>query len=461
MQPTGTVAAARPWPREPLDLRSRRISDVSSPVVAASDAQSKRARSSQSTTSVELCRSVVATAAAATASLATARSQRQLGQRRGLPTTSPRRTFIGRWRASRRGHAVSCRATTRDALINEVTAPAVLLVLAVLYGGNVPLLKTVELTAPLNLTAPELLSLRFVAASVVVLPWLVLNWKQVRPVLQPACELGFWLVVGYALQILGLEKTSVSTAAVATALTGPFVQALQIVVDKKPFVPFVGACSLGTLGGIALFATAPGGGENPLAPLIERILNFFPLLAQHPRLPHEALLSGVPGEALALGGVFFFAVHVWRSNAVVSEGDKTGELKGDDFEVGLASVQLVVATALCILWSFFDSPFTTSEQFTVLQRLDVNAWGQIAACGVLCTGIPALLELFAFKFVEPAIASLIYCTIPLWGTMLGVFFLHDSFGPQSIAAGLIILSCSFAPSAVELWEKREQASAES
>eukprot|EP00438_Fugacium_kawagutii_P033870 Skav201115 [mRNA] locus=scaffold185:369419:374706:+ [translate_table: standard] len=75
---------------------------------------------------------------------------------------------------------------------------------------------------------------------------------------------------------------------------------------------------------------------------------------------------------------------------------------------------------------------------------------QILACGVLCTGLPAVVELFAFNYVGPAVASLIYCTIPLWGTFLSVIFLDEKLGPQAIFAAGIILICSFAPSLMDL-----------
>eukprot|EP00913_Durusdinium_trenchii_P033914 g31746.t1 len=159
----------------------------------------------------------------------------------------------------------------------EATAPLVLLFMAILYGGNVPLLKTVELGAPLQLTGPELLALRFLTSTVVSVPFVVTNWRKVRAVLIPSVELAIWLFAGsgvtsastsdvevivkrihrYVLQILGLEKTSASTCAVASALTGPFVQILELLVDGKQIAPFVALCSAGTFSGIALFVTAP------------------------------------------------------------------------------------------------------------------------------------------------------------------------------------------------------------
>lgn len=277
--------------------------------------------------------------------------------------------------------------------------------------------------------------------------------------LAPAAELAVWLWIGYTLQILGLEKSSATTTSIATALTGPIVQVLELVIDRKPLSPLVAGCSVGTTLGIALFVTAPGSGvsglDSPLKPLVERMLNFFPLLAPSPKLPHEVLLAGVPGEALALLGAVIFAVHVWRCNRIVAEGDRTGRLSSDDFALALAAAQCIVTTLICMGLSFVDSPYPLGEQVAVLKRLGTEEWVRIAACGVLCTGLPSVLELFAFKVVDPAVTSLIYCTIPLWGTSLGVIFLHDSFGVQSIVAGLLILVCSLAPSAIDIFRAKQ------
>lgn len=338
--------------------------------------------------------------------------------------------------------------------LNKTTAPLILVVLAILYGGNVPLLKTVEMEAPLQLTGPELLALRFVSSTVVSLPFLATNWRKVGALLVPSTELAIWLFAGYALQILGLEKTSASTCAVASALTGPFVQILELVVDGKQFSPFVALCSAGTFAGIALFVSAPSLAEESL---FERFWNILKMIApQGGPLPHEAILKGVPGEALAIIGAFLFAVHVYRSNRLIEEGDPTGRVSGTDFAVGLAAVQLAAAAVICIVASAIDSPYSTAEQLRIAGRLQPRIWEEILVCGVLCTGLPAVVELFAFNYVGPAVASLIYCTIPLWGTFLSVIFLNEKLGLQAITAAAIILLCSFAPSLRELATESEE-----
>lgn len=307
----------------------------------------------------------------------------------------------------------------------------------------------------MDLTAGELLALRFIFAAAVAVPFFITNSKQVSTLVGPSTELAFWLFTGYVLQILGLEKTSASTCAVATALTGPFVQVLEFVVDKKEFTPLVVLCSAGTFAGLALFVSAPSmaAAEPPLRGLFERLWNILGLVEPRAPQPHEALLKDVPGEFLAVAGTFFFAVHVYRSNRLIAQGESEGAAdapKGDDLAVGLAAVQMVAAAAICVVASFIDSPYTTAEQFAIAERLSPQIWTQIVICGLLCTGLPAVAELFAFKFVGPAISSLIYCTIPLWGTLLSVLFLQEKLGPQAIAASGLILVCSLGPSVFTL-----------
>ncbi|CAJ1439487.1 unnamed protein product, partial [Effrenium voratum] len=86
-------------------------------------------------------------------------------------------------------------------------------------------------------------------------------------------------------------------------------------------------------------------------------------------------------------------------------GDPSGRVSGSDFAVGLAAVQLAAAAAICAVASWIDSPYSTAQQLAIAERLGPDVWGQIFACGVLCTGLPAIVELFAFNYVGPVLAS--------------------------------------------------------
>lgn len=227
-------------------------------------------------------------------------------------------------------------------------------------------------------------------------------------------------------------------------------QAMEIVVDKRPLSSTLLGCSAATIGGVALFVTAPvpapTGVEGVVKPLIDRLLGVLSMLKPS-GLPHQAWLAGVPGEALAFAGAFFFALHVWRCTKIISDGDRS---KTQDFAFALAGGQAILVVAFAAAFSYFDSVQSWDVQMAFFGRLGMSLWVQIAACGALCTGLPAILELFAFKVVDPAAAALIYCTIPLWGTCLSVIFLGDSFGLQSSIGGLIILAASMGPSVLEM-----------
>lgn len=352
------------------------------------------------------------------------------------------------------------KATTveNESWLNEVTGPLLLLVLAVLYGGNVPLLKAVETQAPIDLTAPEVLLLRFVTASILTLPWLLFNLDKAMAVWRPATELSFWLWAGYTFQIFGLEKTSASVAAITTALVGVTVQTLEVVIEGRSVKPLVIASSLGTIAGLSIFVTAPGAPAQPsIKSLVDRMLNLFSFLkAKSEPLPHEALLKNIPGEAIAVVGAVLFGVHVWRCNRIISAAENDTSPAGKDYELALAIVQCIVTTLFCLSLTIVDSPYSLQDQLAIAERLRPTVWLQIAACGVLCTGLPSVLELFAFKVVSPAVSSLIYCTIPLWGAVLGVVFLHDGFGPQSLLGAAIILMSSLTPSVMDMFGEKDR-----
>jgi len=336
--------------------------------------------------------------------------------------------------------------------LDKTTGALLLAVLAVLYGANTPLLKSVDSVAPLDLTSTELVALRFITAAAPLLPCLLLSLGSTWRALRPGLELGFWLWVAYSLQILGLEKLPASVATVLFALCGLMVQALDFALDGKPLSPAAVLSSLGALLGLVVFVTAPSGVRE------EETVGLFWVFAASLRkalegllkpapAPHEALLRDVPGEALVLLGTFFFAVHVWRSAALVpgaAPADEGQEAEGEDTSFGLAlgAVQLVVCAVLGVGLGLLDSTHPGRAQLAVVAGLDAGVWQRVAACGVLCTALPQTLELFALQVTPPAQAALIYCTIPVWGTALSVLLLGDPLAPQAVAGAALIVLCS-------------------
>lgn len=328
--------------------------------------------------------------------------------------------------------------------LNASSGAALLLLLAVLYGANVPLIKDIE-NAPLDINPPEVLALRFVTASLLVVPWVWANVEKATAVLMPAAELAFWLWLGYFLQILGLEKTPASITAITTALCGVTVQSLEFLLEGKPFRPVVVFSSLVNLLGLYLFVTAPV--QTGLRGFAHGFAALLPMWM--PPLRHEALFDFLPGEALAIAGAICFGIHVYRCNCILRDPENEETAAGKDFELALAIVQCILVTIVSLVVTTLDNPTPLMQQVGALGKLNPIMWLKIAACGIICTGVPSVVELYAFKVVRPEVASLIYCTIPLWGALLGVVFLRDGFTFQSILGGIMILGSSFAPSILE------------
>mmetsp|Transcript_57382 Transcript_57382/g.136390 ORF Transcript_57382/g.136390 Transcript_57382/m.136390 type:complete len:514 (+) Transcript_57382:85-1626(+) len=341
-------------------------------------------------------------------------------------------------------------------LLNAQTGAVLLFVLAVLYGANVPLLKVIETETQrifgAGVPGPEVLALRFVTTCGVCLPWFIFNFDKAKEALKPGFELALWLWLGYTGQILALGKTTAAITAISTSLVGVTVQGLEVLVEKQPVRPIIAFSSIGVMLGLYLFAGEPAalatGKKEPL------FQTFWQWLYAPPEHTHEVFLRGVPGEVMAIMGAIFFGVHVWRCNHVVTKADSKSA--DGEFEVALAIVQLFATTLLCLMFSWWDSPLSTLEQVNSIEKLGFDHWMRIAACGIVCTGVPSVLELFAFKVVPPAMAALIYCTIPLWGAGLGVVCLHEPFGFQSVVGALLILFCSLAPNVAGLSEQQHQ-----
>eukprot|EP00443_Scrippsiella_acuminata_P023233 CAMPEP_0115167746 /NCGR_PEP_ID=MMETSP0270-20121206/386_1 /TAXON_ID=71861 /ORGANISM="Scrippsiella trochoidea, Strain CCMP3099" /LENGTH=409 /DNA_ID=CAMNT_0002580371 /DNA_START=382 /DNA_END=1609 /DNA_ORIENTATION=- len=290
------------------------------------------------------------------------------------------------------------------AVLNKATAPLFLMVLAMLCGGNMPLLKSLQST---GLSPAAALILRFAA--------------------HPAArvELALFLSFAFSLQIMALGKIAASSCSVFLACTGVVVQVLELVFDGKVVSPPVGLASIGTLLGIVLFNAGPG----PVA-----------------TGPAE-LAGGVPGEVLALLSTTCLALHMWRS----SKKQPADEEDSEGFALALASFQCPLVLLFCVLLHAMMGTVSTQSMLAAASAMTPGSWAQAAACGLLCTGLPMLLEISAFQLVPASLTSLIYATTPVWGLMFAMLFLGEPCRLTSCGAGLLILACAAAPS---LWQTR-------
>jgi len=314
------------------------------------------------------------------------------------------------------------KAPSRDTLLlNASTAPLLLTVLAMLYGGNMPLLKSLQSS---GMSPVSSLILRFVMASLVALPVLMQHGRRARHVVLPACELAVYMSLAFTLQIMALGKVAASTCSIALACQGVVVQLLELLFDRKRVAPAVGFGSIGTLVGIALFNLGAGGA-----------------VAGSPAVP-----GGIPGEVLAILSTMLLALQVWRSSKM-QPSDEHGS--SDGLTSALAAAQCLLTLLFCTSLQMMAGTISPHSLLAMASAMTSRAWMQAAACGILCTGLPLHLEISAFQLVPASMSSLIYATTPVWGLVFAVLFLGEPCRLTSCAAGLLILACAIGPSLLQ------------
>jgi len=217
--------------------------------------------------------------------------------------------------------------------------------------------------------------------------------------------LGGLMLVGFVLQMIGIDSVTPSVSAFLTSLYVVFTALLSVKIsDRKPTRLMVGGVLLATLG--AGFIDGP---------------------------PH--IVWG-RGEILTVMCAFFFALHIIYTDSITK--------KLDPLAVTSTSFAVLVVGALTI-------GFVSSGGFAVAQI----AWHEGVVLPLLCLGLfgslACILMLNAFqKYLNPTHAAIIYSFEPVWATIYGWY---EGMVSVSIwlAMGLLLLIGNIV---VELGESR-------
>lgn len=131
------------------------------------------------------------------------------------------------------------------------------------------------------------------------------------------------------------------------------------------------------------------------------------------------------GQIFCMGAAFFYAVAIILTDRFSHEDDP---LVLGVLQVGFIGLFSLAASLL------LESPQIPTEAGT---------WGAIAVLAVICTGFGFTLQPVAQKGTTAERAGLFCALNPLTATVLGVVFLHENFGLQSILGGVLVLSGIF------------------
>jgi len=246
------------------------------------------------------------------------------------------------------------------------------------------------------------LALRFIIASVVLLPLLA---RRLKAALSPAfirasLVLGGLLFVSLALQIYGLNYTSVTNSSFITSTTVLIVPILERELFKKKLSPAL------WVGCIVAFAGV-------------------------------GMLSGGLSMKLNLGDVLTMLCALGFSLQVLFSAKYAAEQPTDV----LGSMQVIFATVLFVLlWGVYGFDMTGFQPVFMVG---------IAFMGILNTSVGFVGQVVALKYTRPTMAGLIYALEPIFATMFAMIIpgvngqcealtLKTGLGVLAVLAGLAI-----------------------
>jgi drug/metabolite transporter (DMT)-like permease len=267
---------------------------------------------------------------------------------------------------------------------NRLQGSLTLILVTVLWGSTFVVIKG----AIAQIDPLWLLLIRFSVAGLCFLPWL-----RLRPLcLLAGLELGFWLVLGYGTQTIGLLFTTASRSA--------FISALSVVV-------------------LALLMACSG-------QVINRLLWISAFLA----LGGVGLLSydgSSPnwGDVWSLGMALSYAIYLWRLEHYCQQ----------DVSVNtLAAAQLWGAAAIAGLLVWLN-PLQTSLDLSV----ETLPWSELLYLGLITTALTTWLQTWGQQWVSALEAAIIFTLEPVWGACFAYLGLSEQLGLQGwLGAGLIL-----------------------
>ncbi len=265
-----------------------------------------------------------------------------------------------------------------------------LILIAMTWGVGFPLTKDALAELPVF----SFLCLRFGLAALCFLPWILVLYRKkffYRDLLF-GFGVGVPLALGYILQTMGLERTSVTHTAFLTGLYAVFTPLLEWGLVRKPPSARIALACLVALAGLWL-------------------------------------ISGIQDFQLHFGDVLvvlcalsFSFQMLWLSHPPKDSSSTTIAFSQ------LAAVSLLTAPTAFLM----EGP----------SRLEINGntWMSVLFMAVIGSALAFYVQTRAQKLVSPAQVALLILTEPLWGALAGAILSNERLAWTSYVGGLLILS---------------------
>ena len=129
-----------------------------------------------------------------------------------------------------------------------------------------------------------------------------------------------------------------------------------------------------------------------------------------------------PGDLLCLFGAFLNAVQVSYSERLLAKMDA----------VTLGMLQFGFTGLLGLITAFvFEVPVLPVSE---------GSWFAMLYLGLICSAFGFIAQLVAQKYTSAERIGILFCLEPVFATMIGVVYLHEAFGPLSLAGAVMVLT---------------------
>lgn len=263
-----------------------------------------------------------------------------------------------------------------------------LVVVTVIWGGGF----VASDLALLSLTPFQIMTIRFLLASLVMGGISIRTWKEVKKEeLRAGIFMGGALFAGFALQIVGLLGTTPSKNAFLTATNVVIVPFIAFLVSKKRV------------------------GINGLAGALMAIVGVGIL-----SLERDFSLSA--GDGLTLLGAVGFAFQIFL----------TSEFAPKYRASVLNSVQMMTAFVLSLMFLVVRGEFGI--------QATGQGWLSVCYLGLVSTAVTYLIQTNCQKYVDETKAAIILSMESVFGTLFSVLLLHESITLKMLAGCVLILA---------------------
>ncbi len=256
----------------------------------------------------------------------------------------------------------------------------VLVLLTLIWGSSFAVIRGAVASFPPSL----LVFLRFLVAALLFVPWLVRRrgWGLA------GLELGFWLVLGYGTQAVGLATTTAGRSAFITALSVVLVPVFAGALGRAvPRRVWLGAALAFAGVGLLTYDGAP---------------------------PNR-------GDLWTLGTAVTYAILILRLEDYARR-----------LSVGrLTLAQIFGVLAWSALWVAIDRPAPAAVP-----------WPAVVYLGVVATALATWLISLGQSRVSAAEAAVIYALEPVWAAIFAYLLLGEALGPRGLLGGGLVLAAT-------------------